>query len=334
MKAMQIREFGPPDKALSLQEVPEPQLLGAGSILVRVTASCVQPFDLLLIGGAFPGVVKQGAIAGIEGAGVIVRSNAPEWSKGTRVAFAGNGFNVHGAWAEFVTLTPERDIVVQLPDMLSDEAAATMPTTFLTAARALEVAAFRPGGTVLVTNGTGAVGNAVIQLARAAGAAKVLVAARNAERARQLRGSGVEHVVDVSSEELVAAVKQATGGKGADTAVDVVGGALGTAAVAALSDFGSMALVGMASGSMDLTVSAVDVMAHGKTIRGYTIYPDMALHTAQHRAALTQTMALVAEGKVQPAVASVYPLAEAAAACGEVSRGKAGLGKAAIRIPG
>jgi NADPH2:quinone reductase len=332
MKALQIREFGPPEKALSLQDVPEPQL-GAGQILVRVAASCVQPFDLLLIAGTFPGVVAQGAIAGIEGAGVIARSNVPEWSEGTRVAFAGNGFNVHGAWAEYVALTPERDIVVKIPDTLADEAAGTMPTTFLTAARSLEAANFRPGGTVLLTNGTGAVGNALIQLALASGAAKVLVAARNAERARQLRSSGVEHVVDVSSEDLVTAVKQATGGKGADTAVDLVGGALGTAAVAALGDFGSVSLVGVASGSMDLTVSGIDVMLRGKTIRGYSIYPDMARYTAQHRAALTRAMALVAEGKIRPAVASVHPLAEAVAACGEVTRGKAGIGKAAIRIP-
>jgi NADPH:quinone reductase-like Zn-dependent oxidoreductase len=52
------------------------------------------------------------------------------------VAFAGNGFNVHGAWAEFIALSPEKDIVVKIPDTLADEAAGTMPTTFLTAARA------------------------------------------------------------------------------------------------------------------------------------------------------------------------------------------------------
>ncbi len=332
MKAMQIREFGPPDKALSLQEVPEPQV-GPGQILVRVAASCVQPFDLLLIAGTFPGVVAKGAIAGIEGAGVIARSQLPEWPEGTRVAFAGNGFNVHGAWAEYAALSPERDIVVKLPDALSHEAAATMPTTFLTAARSLDVVGLRPGGTFLVNNGTGAVGNALIQLAKAAGASKILVAARNAQRARQLRESGVEHVVDVSSEDLVAAVKQATGGRGVEAAVDLVGGALGAATVAALGDFGAVALVGMASGSMEMTVSGPDVMVRSKMIRGYMIYPDMALHTAQHRAALSRAMGLVAEGKIRPAVASVHPLAEAAAACGEVARGKAGLGKVAIRIP-
>jgi NADPH:quinone reductase-like Zn-dependent oxidoreductase len=83
-----------------------------------------------------------------------------------------------------------------------------------------------------------------------------------------------------------------------------------------------------------MTVSSADVMVHSKTVRGYMIYPDMALHTAEHRAALSRAMGLVAEGKVRPAVASVHPLAEAAAACGEVARGKAGLGKVAIRIPG
>jgi NADPH2:quinone reductase len=332
MKAMQIREFGPPDKALSLQELPEPQV-GPGQILVRVAASCVQPFDLLLIAGAFPGVVAQGAIAGIEGAGVVARSQSPEWPEGTRVAFAGNGFNVHGAWAEYVALSPEKDIVVKLPNALGFEAAATMPTTFLTAARAMDAVGFRPGSSLLVTNGTGAVGNALIQLARASGASKVLVAARNAQRARQLRESGVEHVVDVSSEDLASAVKQATGGRGVDTAVDLVGGPLGTAAVAALKDFGAVALVGVASGSMDLTVSGIDVMLQSKTIRGYSIYPDMALHAPQHRTALARAMGLVAEGKVWPAVASVHPLAAAAAACGEVTRGKEGIGKVAIRIP-
>lgn len=161
-------------------------------------------------------------------------------SRGSEVVY--RGMNV-GGFAEMALVSESG--AVKVPDDTPLEIACLIGCAVQTGVgAALNTADIAPGDSVLVI-GAGGIGLAVIQGARIAGASTVILSDPNANRRAMARQLGATHLVDPSSDDLLSAVKDLTGGAGVDTAFEASGvGALQIVAVDATGSGGSTVLVG------------------------------------------------------------------------------------------
>ena len=165
-------------------------------------------------------------------------------------------------------------------------------------------ARLEPGQDILVTGATGALGIAAIQLCHILGAGTVLGTTSAAQKRERLRELGYDHVLDSNSAELAAEVRELTRGEGVDVVLDAVGGDLFTQGLQALRPGGTIVTVAQLAG----TVVPFDI--------GYFyLYAlnVMGGHGAS-RAEQELMVRLFAEGKTDPVIAKVLPLADAAEA--------------------
>jgi len=165
MRAQIIRGYGGPE-AFEHSELPDPTA-GPGEVLVRVSVAAVNPLDWKIRSGALQAMLPTAfpAVLGNEIAGVVeaVGAGVAGFGIGDRVV----GFTTSGAYGELVATSAER--LAAIPDALSFEQAATIPTAAETAQRALALVDIAAGDTVLVNAAAGSVGSAVVQLLVAAG---------------------------------------------------------------------------------------------------------------------------------------------------------------------
>lgn len=212
MKALRFSQYGPPS-VLVLEDRERP-ILRDGESLIRVEAASLNPSDVKNVAGAFKSPLPR--TPGRDYAGVVVDGAG----KGREVWSSGAGFGVgrDGAHAQFVAVPA--DWLADKPSNLSMAEAAAIGVPFLTAWSGLvDGAEIKPGETVLVTGAAGAVGRAVIQLAHWKGAR--VIAADIADRP-----SDADIRINIKTGDVVAEVRSATEGKGADIVFDAVGGEL------------------------------------------------------------------------------------------------------------
>ncbi len=190
MKAWIHRETGTPD-VLSLEEQPRP-CPGRGEILVRNRAIGLNPVDWKFIEWGHDGW-EWPHIPGVDGAGEIeaIGEGVTHLREGARIAYH-NDLLQPGSFAEY-TVIPAR-AAIPLPDALPFTAAAAIPCPGLTAIQAVDKVPLDPGAHVLVTGASGAVGGALLQLARARG--WVVHAVCSASQAARVFGLGAATVVD------------------------------------------------------------------------------------------------------------------------------------------
>jgi NADPH2:quinone reductase len=247
VKAWQVTRNAVPLEALRLAEVDRPRP-GPGQLLVRVVASALNFPDVLLCLGVYqlrpplpftPGLELCGRVAelgeGVEG-----------WAPGDRVL--GNPVLSGGAFAEFALM----DVAdaFRVPAGLSDEAAASLHIAYQTAWVGLHRRArLQSGETLLVHAGAGGVGSAAVQVGKAAGARVIAVVGgeRKADAAARL---GADLVIDRRAQDFVKAVKEATGGRGADVVFDPVGGEAYTGSAKCVAFEGRILVVGFAGGDV------------------------------------------------------------------------------------
>ena len=205
-----------------MQDVAAPHTK-EGEVLVQVHAASVNPLDIKLVSGAMQGYfpLEPPFIVGTDFAGVVVES-AGALTKGQRVfgrleplPVDGNTFGRTGAFARFVSV-PIASLTV-LPDTLSIETAAALPTAAGTAWQALhEMGKLQQGQTVLVHGGAGGVGGFAIQFAHQIGAHIIATASGgNLEYVRQL---GASTVIDYRNQDFTGVVQDV------DLVLDTVGG--------------------------------------------------------------------------------------------------------------
>lgn len=190
----------------------------AGEVEVRVEATGLNFRDVLNVLGRYPG---DPGLPGVEFAGVVERvgPGVEALRPGDRVM----GMHL-GMFTRFATV-PIR-AVVRCPDSLDFAEAATVPVAFLTAVWALEhVAALQPGERVLIHAGTGGVGQAAIQVARAVGA-EVYTTAGSDWKRQLLRDQGVRHIFDSRSVSFHEGILEATGGEGVHVVLNALTGDL------------------------------------------------------------------------------------------------------------
>ncbi|MDQ0093748.1 NADP-dependent oxidoreductase [Paeniglutamicibacter psychrophenolicus] len=298
MKAMAYASYGGVEKLEQL-ELPLPKV-GPGTVRIKIKAAGVNPVDWKIMAGYLDPImdVHFPAVPGWDVAGVVdaVGFDTPEFNIGDEVHAYGRRDTVGiGSFAQYITLPA--GAVAHKPKQLSFEEAAALPLTGGTALRALDALELAPGQTLLIHNGAGGVGQAAIQIGRAAGA-RVLATA--SERNHELLASlGAEPLT--YGEGLVESVRALAPG-GVDAVADFHGGALEDT-LAVLKESGKHASIA------DGTVGE-----HGG--RYIWVRPDGR--------ELARIDELVEAGKLSVHVVSSYPMQEAAAAITQSMGGHAG----------
>jgi NADPH2:quinone reductase len=242
-----VSRHGEPGDALELTELPVPRP-GPGQLLVKVRAAAANFPDALLCRGTYqvrpalpftPGIELCGEVAGL-GEGVTSHR------AGDRVI--GGAVLPRGAFAEYALMRAEA--AFPAPASLDDAQAAPFYITYQTGWFGLHRRArLRAGETLLVHAAAGGVGSGAVQLGKAAGA-QVIAVVGGPAKARVARDLGADLVIDRHSEDFVATVKEATGGRGADVIYDPVGGDAFRKSTKCVAFEGRILIVGFASGDI------------------------------------------------------------------------------------
>lgn len=320
MKAWQVTELGDPREALRLVDLDEPEP-AAGEILVEVEATSLNFFDILLCRGEYQERPELPFTPGAEVCGTVVRAGGESGYSGGERVIAMPPLP-RGGLAQRVTVPPEA--VLPAPEGMPSGKAAAMHITYQTAHFGLHRrAALKEGETVLVHAGAGGVGSAAIQLANAAGA-RVIATAGGEEKVGICRELGAELVLDYREEDVISAVKEATGGRGADVIFDPVGGDIFDASRRCVAFEGRIVIVGFAGGRI------AEAPTNHALVKNYSV---LGLHWGLYNRVMPELpvrvheelSGLYAAGKIDPLVYDSVPFEEVPAALEKLgSRGTYG----------
>lgn len=312
---MQAFFLDPSDMSLALREAPKPQP-APGKLLVRVRAAGLNRGELLRHGLTKPGPAK---IGGTEGAGEVEGSGARVMGR------------LPASFAEYA-LMDESD-AIPAPPSLSWEEAAAIPITFLVVYDMLvQQGALKKNEWLLVTGASAGVGVAALLAAKALGA-KVIGTSGSQEKLSRLTALGLDAALQTRKPDFSGKVLEATGGKGADLAVNNVGGSVFAECVKSLGYEGRLATVGYVDGVMK---AEMDVEAlHSKRLRLFGVSNKM--RTAAQRAVTVQGfirdfLPLFASGKLKPVIDRVYDFKDLPAAKARMES-DAHVGKLVVRLP-
>ncbi len=277
---------------------------GPGQVRVAIAAASLNFPDLLVVEGKYQFRPELPFVPGSEFAGVVdaLGEGVRHLKIGDPVACAGHGgFGTHA-------LVEARQ-AVPLPAGMDLREAAAFFFTYGTSLHALmDRAALKAGETVLVLGAAGGVGSAAVQIAKAAGA-RVIAAASTPEKLDFCRRLGADDAIDYAKEDLRAALKALTGGRGPDVVYDPVGGTLAEPAFRSIGWRGRYLVVGFAGG----TIPALPwnlALLKGASVVG-VFWGDFLKREPRAAAAdVAQLLAWYAEGKVRPAIDAVLPMSQ------------------------
>jgi NADPH:quinone reductase-like Zn-dependent oxidoreductase len=325
VKAIRIHEDGGPE-VLRYEDAPDP-VPGDGDVLIELRAASLNHLDLWIRKG-LPSVAKP-RILGADGAGVVVSGEG--FAPGDRVVINPGldhgdgrvtviGEHMDGTHAELIAVPGSH--VYPIPDGLDFEVAAAFPLVFETAYRMLATkAGLQPAEWVLVWGIGGGVASAALAIAKALGA-QVIVTSASDDKLARARRLGADATFNHETDDVVAGVKDVTGG-GAHVVVDNVGEATWQRSLAAARSNGRICVCGATSGPNP------PAQLHRIWWKQLTIFGSTMGSTGDFEAVYD----LVASGRVVPVVDAVFPLADAASAHERLEAGEQ-LGKIVLRIPG
>jgi NADPH2:quinone reductase len=307
MTAIGIKAPGGPDVLVPEERaVPTP---GEGELLIRVRAAGVNRPDVMQRKGLYPPPKDASDIPGLEIAGEIAACGPAikRWKEGDRVMALVSG----GGYAEYCLAYAIHALPVSTLPLI--DAAAIPETTLTVWHNVFERGGLKEGETLLVHGGSSGIGTTAIQLAKQFGAT-VFVTAGSEEKCEACRKLGADLAINYKTEDFVAKVKEATGGKGADVILDMVGGDYIPRNISALAVEGRLVNIAFLKGSQ-VEVNFMPVMLKrltltGSTLRARTVEQKGAIAAPLYRA----VWPLLDQGKIRPVVYRTFPLAEAAAA--------------------
>lgn len=300
--------------------------LGPRDVRIAVSAAGVNFVDALIVQGLYQIKPPTPFVPGGECVGPVVEvgREVTEVSVGERV-FASP---LAGAFASELVV-PVR-AVTRVPDALTDGQAATFLQSYLTAYFALaRRATLRAGQSLLVLGAGGGVGLAAVDVGRALGL-DVIAVASSAEKRALAESRGARATIDSSAGDA-AAVKQAArdlAGGGVDAVYDPVGGALGVECLRALAEDGQFLVIGFASGDIP-QLPANHMLLLNRRVIGVDLGGWMGRHPEAQPSMVSELMALVDEGRIDPVEPVVYPLDRVADALA-AQQGRAVAGKTVV----
>lgn len=307
MQAWQVHQNGEPSAVMRLEDVDRP-VPGEGQLLLKVRAANINFPDALLCRGQYQVTPPLPFTPGVEICG--------ETEDGRRVI--ANPALPYGGFAEYALA--DAAAVLPAPDALDDAEAAALHIGYQTGWFGLHRRAhLQAGETLLVHAAAGGVGSAAVQLGKAAGA-KVIGVVGGAAKAEVARELGCDVVIDRRTDNVIGAVKEATGGRGADVVYDPVGGDAYTQSTKCVAFEGRIIVVGFASG-----VIPTPALNHA-LVKNYAV---LGLHWGLYNAKDPQAILrcheeltqLAAKGAIKPLISERVPLSDAAAAVQRVADG-------------
>ncbi|MEO7727852.1 MAG: zinc-binding dehydrogenase [Burkholderiales bacterium] len=311
--------------ALEWRDMPQPQPK-AGEIVVRVRASALNRGELVVGGAVHGGPEKLG---GTEAAGEVHAVGAGV--SGVRAGDRVFG-RVRGGFAEYVAM--EQAQIIPLPANMSFEQGAAVPISYITAYEMLypPYGKLKAGEWLLVTGASAGAGVASIQIAKMLGA-KTIGTSGSAEKLEKLKAIGLDVAIATRGADFAEQVKAATGGKGADVIVNLVGGTQFAECLRCLARHGRLAVVGYVDGSVKAEIDLSAVHVNRFEIFGIS---DAKL-TADEKAAATRgfvrdVVPAIADGRIVPVIDRVFAFDELPAAKAHMEA-SAMVGKIVVRMP-
>ncbi len=308
MRAVVVETPGGPG-ALTWQEVPDP-VAGPGRVVVEVAAFGVNRADLLQRQGHYPPPPGAPPYPGLECSGTVaaVGEGVDGWLVGDEVCALLAG----GGYAELVAV-PAGQLMPPPPGVDLVTAAALPEVACTVQSNVFMLAELRGGEVLLVHGGAGGIGTMAIQLGRAAGAT-VAVTAGSAARLERCRELGATVLVDHTTQDFVAELKAATGERGADVVLDVVGAAYLARNLDVLAVGGRLVVIGLQGGrrgELDLGL----LMSKRGSVLATTLRSRPPAEKAEIcRSVVEHVWPLVGSGEMQPIVDRVLPFAQVAEA--------------------
>ena len=323
MKAIVCNEFASVEK-LSYQDLPDP-IAEKGQIVVDVKASGVNFPDGLLVQGLYQMKPDFPFIPGSEVAGVVTElgEGVSHLKVGQRVI----ALCMLGGYAEKVAVPATH--VLPIPDAIADEEAAALVTAHATAHHALKQRAqIQPGETLVVTGAAGGTGLAAVQIGKAMGA-KVIAVCSTQEKLDVAKENGADVLINYTEKDLKTALKEATGGKGADVAYECVGGDTFHACSRSMGWNGRLLVVGFAGGTIP------EFPVNLALVKGYSVMGVFWGSFTQHQPKdfadnMNELLTWYVQGKVKVVVDQVFPLEQAKDALNKVM-GREVKGKMALK---
>jgi NADPH:quinone reductase-like Zn-dependent oxidoreductase len=346
MKAMYITEHGGTE-VLTYGDLPDP-LIGPNDVRVRVRACAVNRVDVFtrmgvrgtrlplgephVLGGDAAGdVAEVGSEVTMVRVGDRVVVNPKLTCGQCQYCIAGDeelciapgmlGQTRSGSYAEYVTAPAAN--AVQIPDTISYEEAASLPTVFMPSWNILvRRAALKPWETVLVLSASSGVGSAAIQVAKNVIGARVIATTSSPEKASKAKELGADEVIDYTTEDLELRVKQLTDRHGANVVLDHVGAEFFPAAHRALAPGGRYGICGVTTGyKAELQMGTL-------FLRNQTVFGVFM----SRKEDLRLIVEMVARGTLRGVIHDTFPLKDAARAH-QTMEDRAFFGKLILTVP-
>ncbi|WP_137873988.1 NADPH:quinone oxidoreductase family protein [Rhodococcus sp. Q] len=317
MKAWRVNELGEGRDVLKLEDVADP-VAGDGQVLVRTLATPANFPDVLLCRGEYQIKPPLPFTPGVELCGEVVAVGAGVTRAAVGDRVVGTPVLPGGAFAEYAVL--DQANVFPAPQALDDAEAAALSIGYQTAWFALHRRTqIVEGDYLLVHAAAGGVGSAAVQLGKAAGATVIGVVG-GPEKAAYAKELGADLVIDRRSEDFVQAVKEFTGGHGADIVFDPVGGDAYAGSTKCIAFEGRIVVIGFAGGTIPQPA-----LNHA-LIKNYSIVGlHWGLYQAKNPAVIDACHAeltrLADEGLLRPLIGERLALADVADGVGRLGDG-------------
>jgi NADPH2:quinone reductase len=301
VRAIQITEFGGPE-VLRPAELPDP-VPGPGQVLVEVSSAGVNYADTHMVENSY---LSKAALPLVPGGEVVGRT--PD---GRRVV----ALTDNGGYAEKAVV--QEYLAHEVPDGVTDGQALALVVQGLTAWHLLRTSArIAEGESVVVHAAAGGTGSLAVQLARAFGAGRIIATASSKEKRDLALELGADVAVDPGTddaESLKERLTEANGGKKVDIVLEMTGGPVFDASLAALAPFGRLVTYGLASRVPPTPVQAAQLMARSRAVVGFWLMHCLG-RPGMYREPMAELLAMTADGRLRPQLGGVYPLSEAARA--------------------
>jgi NADPH2:quinone reductase len=308
MKCIEISKPGGPEVLVPAERpAPAPK---ANEILVKVAAAGVNRPDVLQRMGHYPVPPDASDLPGLEIAGEVAACGADVkmWKPGDKVCALVHG----GGYAEYC-VAPEVQ-ALPMPKGLSPTEAASLPETFFTVwSNVYDRGRLSPGESLLVQGGSSGIGVTAIQMAAAMGN-RVFATAGSDEKCAACVRLGAEKAVNYKTQDFLAEIKAATGGKGVNVILDMVGGDYVPKELKCLADDGRLVFIAFLGGQKtELDIG--ELMRRRLVMTGSTLRPrPVEFKGAIARSLREKIWPLIEAGRIKPEIFKTFPLALASEA--------------------
>ncbi|WP_413586101.1 NAD(P)H-quinone oxidoreductase [Bdellovibrio sp. HCB274] len=302
MKVIEITKPGGPEVlVVGERSAPKPK---DGEVLIKVRAAGVNRPDCAQRQGTYPPPPGASDLLGLEVAGEITElgPHVKRWQKGDPVCALVNG----GGYAEYVTV-PEGQCL-PIPYDLDFTHAAALPETFFTVwTNVFESGQLVKGESILVHGGSGGIGTTAIQLAHQFGATVFTTVGKESAVTPCLE-LGADTVIQYKKDDFVSVIKDATGGKGVDVILDMVGGEYFGRNLECLAPMGRLVQIATIQGAT-VSFDLRRMMAKRLTITGSTLRP----RSTEEKSRIAQSLEehvwpLLNKGRLKPVIFKEFNL--------------------------